>query len=671
MARNRKHKNRGMTLTEVLFAFVIGTMLIGIVLGMWYFAYRNWAVERIRSTLRTNLEIALERIKDETRLSTTSYTSRYQGETGYIAISFPMATADANGFFTLDAGGKIYWDRSVIYHMYPNLATGHNELRRTEFTNNHAILVDTAEREAQLISVVENGNGDSAPNASNSSMKVIFENLVDMAITTEAGTFDGYSPTERRSENVEFGSIRLDPGNHSLRFEVTGQNASSLGYEIGIDTLSITPSGCKREAEVCAVSATSGDTASIESLPAVGWSGNMYREYRSDAIGDHITFSLYYDEWLECNFDNSIRENTILTGDNLYVQLADATQAGEICWQASVQTGSDGADFVAPFTGVTIRNIISGGSIDRDGSRISVKFTANSIPGNTLTIDGAWVTQMSPLGTGDDYDGTGTPLQLLFNSLSGVVIPGGQETWSDWAEFPVTQANNYFVTFYMSAASYVTYWQGPVTDPPTVNSYFQAGNRAQSNDWTHSDEYPVTNSPGIYAVESAENWVALGTVQSAIYDTRIDSDTAPAYNNLSWDSYVPAGASVSMQVRASDNSDMSSATGWASTSNGGSLSSSLDGKRYVQFKAALTSGFPYTDYPRIDNVSIQWPGAPKICDISGFFAQKPDYAKIKLTVDGQEPTKGYTFKVTVFDYFQGKRYDASLTAEVEPRNAGR
>ena len=50
--------------------------------------------------------------------------------------------------------------------------------------------------------------------------------------------------------NVTFGSIELTPGDHELKFEVVDKDDDSSGYGFGIDTLSISPSGCNREVEV-------------------------------------------------------------------------------------------------------------------------------------------------------------------------------------------------------------------------------------------------------------------------------------------------------------------------------------------------------------------------------------------------------------------------------------
>ena len=98
-------------------------------------------------------------MKDELRLSSSTYLSGYpENSAEFTAITFPVATPDSDGFFTLE-GGFIKWDKSVIYHLFDNLSTGNKELRRTVFTDNNAILSDSSLRQSQLNSVAVNGDG--------------------------------------------------------------------------------------------------------------------------------------------------------------------------------------------------------------------------------------------------------------------------------------------------------------------------------------------------------------------------------------------------------------------------------------------------------------------------------------------------------------------------------
>ena len=705
-----------MTLIELMVSVLLGAILIGIVLSAWYFAYKNWALDRIRTKNRVDLQVAMERIKGELRLSSTTYLSLYKpaGETEYTAISFPMAPPDANGFFDLDADGLINWDKSVIYHVYDNPSTGYRELRRTEFTANHDVLVDDAQRETQLANVVASGDGSGGPNAANATIppKVIVEKLTSFIINPKAQEFDGYSDPVKRSDNVTFGSIRLTSGNHDFTFEVTGQNADSSGYELGIDTLSIAPSGCQQEMEVYAPQASSGD-GSAKVGPDLLWSGNNFREYNSDAIGDYVNFRLYYDTWLEANFDNSVRNNTILAGDDLSVKLPDPEEGNEIVWTAEVEAGSVNgdavkADFATALSGVTVRNLIFSDNIDSGGDLLRIKFESHSA--QTLTINAAYFDERA--GNEDCVNppvittpGT-TRIQLYFTDALGGISPGitiaaGGTAYSNWAIFPIDSSKNYFVTFYMSGTSYTSYWAG--TQPADTNSYLMGGDHAAQARWSDPLDYlghevlppfadeKYTSSANIYAQASLEVWLQSGSVTTQIYDTKIAN---PGYDSMNWSSF----GSVSVYGRSSDDPLMGVAA-WTVGSVAGT-------GRYAQAKAELSTTpywtcidhpsvnvtdenyknngvinctqpacgkylIPGVSAPWVDNIKVTWPGETKMCDISGYFAQDADYGIIKLLVDGNDLMKGIEFDVTVYEDFQGLDYKTGMKTEVEPRNTGK
>jgi len=670
-------RKKGMTLPEVLMSLAIGMFLLGIVLSMWYFAYRNWTLERIQTKLRVNLQIAMEQIKEELRLSSATYISLYKpsGDVDYRAISFPQATPDGNGLFTL-AGDKIEWDKSVIYHIYDN--SGNIELRKTTFTDNNTYLIDNTLRELQLISVVTNGDGSSAANSANATTQVVFENLVDLTISPRSQEFDGYSATTKRSDNVEFGSVRLEPGNHTFRFEAVDQNVSSTGFAMGIDTFSITPSGCVRETEFhIPPFASSGD--SVSKVYAEGWSGDNYLEFSADALNDYIAFQVYYDLWRETNFDNSIKENTVLTSNDLYLKLALPKEGGGSCWEVNTQTGADSSDYPGPGVFLTlpvsIRNILSADEIETDGDLVRVKFVAHS--GLDFVISQAWITERAA-----DDDGTGVPVRLYFSDApvavgseepddageeigddppgsapTSITIPADNYAWSNWAAFTIDETKDYFVTFTTPSPNFVCWIP---TDTGVVNSYYSDLDGASTNVWANS-----ASSHIVYAMEEAANWVDTGTVTSKIYDSKLSN---PGYNALTWAENKPAGTTVVVKARSSDDEHMTGATDWASIPD--STISNLNG-RYVQFRAELGTSAPYDEFPWIDNVTIDWPGEAKICDISGYFTQKPNYGIIRITVDGQELTKGLYTSITVYDIFQGDTYEVSLSVETEPRNTGR
>ena len=655
-------KNKGMSLLEVLVVSVVGMLLVGVVLSMWYFGYKNWTISRISSGLRIDLQNAIERIREEIRLSSLDYMSFYpSGAVEYTAISFPLPKYATGGFLTLDeTSGKITWDKSVIYHV----SSGRTKLLRTEKT----FKLDSGERYTQLAAVVAAEE--------TAGTKVVLESLdvAGFTITPKIVKFDGYNPSFKQSDKVNFGSIKLEPGAHKLRFTATGKRYDDVGnYRFGIDTLSITPSGCEREAENCAVVA--GETTTSYSTELAGeCSGNSYVKCAANE-DEYITFSLYYDLWRESNFENSIRNNTILTDDQLRIKLATQDEGGEVCWQAAAQTGSESNALTLGTlpANIAVRNVLKGiignDFIDvlPDQKMVSIKFVAH--PTSDFIISAAYLAERSGV-TEDAVAGTTVP--LAFGGLAGVTILQGTETWSDWLQFSMVDSKDYLVTFFSTAPN-VSYWAGP---EDATNSYYGTDPNDDSlsdiSDASDGDWEKFTPSEHIYAAGSAENWANTGTIKKT-YDTKIASTTEPEYGVITWDSSVPVGTTVSMKVRASDNSDMSGATEASITSSGDAIPTGLDGKRYVQFEATLTSSTPYTAYPWIDNVAINWEGAAKMCEIGGYFTQDSDYGIIELTVDGKSLTKGLEVTVGVSEYFSpgDTTYKESLTAEIEPRNAGR
>lgn len=686
-------KKKGMTLPEVLVSVAIGAALLAVILSTWYFIYNQWAVERIQSRLRINLEAALERIKAEVRLSSADRISFYKtaGVADYKAISFPMVTPDANGFYPLDESEKILWDKSVIYHTYDNAATGNTELRRTEFTDNNAVLTDNTERYDQLVSVVANGDGDSAPNSANASTWVLIKKGIDLTIVPKTQEFDGYSATVERSDNIEFGSIHLDPGTHDLRFEVTGKNEANVvpdGFGLGIDSITIAPSGGSREAETYIPQDSSGDV--FTKIHAVGWSGNNYTNYAANSEGDFVTLRLDYDMWKESNFNGATQLNMVLRGNDLYVKLAapdpDEIEVDASCWQASTQIGTGGVDY--PDYGelpanVTVRNVLSEARIDKDGELTRVKFVAHSA--DDFAISEAWLMESAAAGSPEGIGGTevqlffsDTPVPVGDDELDGAgttiggtpgidpinrTIPAGHYAWSNWAEFVIDETKEYFVTFVTPQAN-VTYWV-PQKIGGVANSYYSELDSASADTWNN-----FQISPSIYAVEKVENWTSSGTVTSRIYDTKL---VDPQYHRISWSQYKPLKTDIGLKARSSDDPDMAGATDWSAIA-GSSLNPhalSIGSGRYVQFQATLSTIPPYTDFPWIDNVTIDWPGNEQMCEISAYFTKAADYGIIKLTVDGEELTKGLKFKVAVSEDFKETTYSATLTTEVEPRNTGR
>jgi len=691
---------KGMSIVELMVTLIIGFQAIAVVMGIWYFAYKRWAIERIKSNLRVDLERAMEQMKQEIRLSSLTYASFYPSNaTEYTAISFPQATPDdSQGFFTLDtANESVAWDKSIVYYRYENPpASGEYELRKTVFIDNYNYLTDLSDRDEQLSDCVQYGEAQpSTPNSANAAPPVVLKNVESFTIKALRQLFDGYSSSTERSDIVDFGCVKLDYGNtgfHDFEFETV--DTSGTGYEFGIDSLIISPCGYDREAEyyypLSSPHSTSGDSSST--IYASGWSGNYYLEYNADVVGDYINLHIYYDLLRETNFQEAGRNNTILTGNALYIELSSPKQGGRSFWAAEDQAGINQQTeniILTLANGITVRNIISQANIDYTGNLARIKFMDRNDTFNTRILK-AYISERD---SGDDA-AAGTSVQLYFSDtplVNGTTEPGGygekigsdggaapsQVTlldnyyvYSNWAEIEILDTKDYFVTAYLdngnaSAADVnLGSWVGGGSG---TNSYYREGDYAATEPWASSND-----STSIYLIELGEDWPNSGIVASEIYDTGIDN---PDYNDINWEPLIaPSGSTIAVEVRAGDASNLSDATSWMSVLNGGAMPLGVDDYRYIQFQGTLTKTSDYDDYgnyPTIDNVAITWPGASRMCQIRGYFTKKPSYGIIQLKVDGKDLTKGLELSMTLSEDFQSKNYQSSLAIEMKPRNTGR
>jgi len=82
---------------------------------------------------------------------------------------------------------------------------------------------------------------------------------------------------------------------------------------------------------------------------------------------------------------------------------------------------------------------------------------------------------------------------------------------------------------------------------------------------------------------SLPSYVLSGTYLSSVKDVGNNA----SYGNLNWKANTQSGTSITMQVRAGNSPDISDGS-WIDVINGGSLLA-LNGKRYIQYKATLTT----------------------------------------------------------------------------------
>jgi len=721
---------KGFTVTEVVFVVAITFIVILAVIAAWTFTYQLWVSGSQQMHLRVDLLIAQETMKNDIRLSSMTYMVFYpEDELTYTAVSMPIAETDANGFYTLDVNGNIEWDQTVIYHAHTDL-DGNKFLRRTVFDPRDNTLTDE-ERYNQLEAVALDGDDINEVGVTDEDF---LENLEIFEVAHLSPIIDFYSDssTPEKIGKTVFGWIKLTSGDHDIRFEIIGKNDASSGFDIGIDSIMLEPSGASsREMEYYDSSFAPGGSIAVSggSVSLVNdsiWNNSNYLEFTASAPGDYVEITDYYDLIRESSFLTSSLNNVGLEGDEVRASLevpAD-DEDGSFTWFAfgetadSQQEGRDGNILGGVTPPVVIRSVVTSDNIDDDGDLIRVSFNSSST--ESLTIDRAYITKRNGTSgangllnanpSGLDPEDYHNHQQLFFRNDSGDIVEGitidaDSEEWSVWTAFPLRGDSDYFISFYISdpASDECKYWEASSVANRT---YYLVGathaTMAGTPDW--STESPSTSS-NIYVTGIIDTWNTTGHIESGIYDTTLSN---PSYNELKWSEVKPAGTDIVLKARSSDDEYMTGATDWdlITGSNVNPHTLSIGNGRYFQFLAELSTEvfweapgeqltyeeyveeqrlLPVYSFPEdsgdflitgvystwADDVEIDWPGAERICTITGYVAKKDSYGQAKILVDGEELSKILSVKIKTSVQTHDQLEEAENIIEMEPRNTGK
>jgi len=682
-------KRAGMTLVETMIVLAVSAIVVLAGFSFWVTASKNWAVERLKSHMEQQIEVGIEKMKKEIRVSTADpdevvfYGDPETNNPPYEAISFPIPKYSDSDLRIIErADGDIAWGTTVIYHVY-NDENDITELRRTVF-NNRADLTKE-EREDQLSQVVADGNGANACCGDETTdTKTVFTNLVTLAFEGSS-KFDGYNPSEDgiRSNNVGFGSALLAPGLHNLKLQVIGKNSASSGYGLGVDYVSLSPSGAVKEGEDYFESALSsgGTLQSPEDMYENSngvWSGNYQLEFASSSSNSYVVIPIYYDEWRETNFNdgNILWEHTKrdqTTSHDYIIRL----EGNEKTWDATSQTGAEKVDDAVTRENQYIRIRIPQECLSCSGSAARIKFSSNS--NGPLKITSAYFGVSDSINAQNFDASSMAPIKLQFGSNDYVEIPVGGTIESDWFQPasggipPLINKNSdpkmdYLVSFHIennSTKANCAIWNSSENASYVLNLPTALAN-PETDNWVLFSE-----STNIIALEEIYvSYVSSGSCVSQQYNTYVDDDIYPAYQSLSINSVVPSNTNIVLEFRAGDNADMSDATSWSSVISG------INGRQYVQFRAALGNNvFPYLETPEVKNVYINWDptssGEKRLVDFSGYFTMRPDYGILKVLVDDEELVRGIEISIDIQGDVVDDNYNSHITAEVYPRNTGR
>ena len=702
----RRHStSSGFSLTEMVIAFAITTVVVAAAATGWVFFVRGETMNSTQTELDINVRNAMENLKHDLRLSTLDSIYYYPAGPGpYTAISFPMASDTNNdGLVEKAAGGSnVLWTSTVIYHVWKGSP---NELRKTVFSPRDNSLT-AAQCQAQLNSVVSNGDGTHTYGAGNSTTRALFKNLFTWNIWGSGAIYDGYSANKERDPNVSFGSVYLGPGSHEVKFKVVGKNAASSGFNVGIDTLTATACGVEREGESQTVSNQSGASAGADYQATGSWSGNYQLLFQATASNNYFSLSIDNDRWEETNFrgQGALCTRTIvgfdpsLSPSDYILQLAGSpgypwSPSGRMsapdcfAWTAENQTGSSSQTMNDnSLTNCVVRVLLRGndqsennGNLRFSGSYPYVYFAAS--PSQPLQILAAYIAEAA---TATNYTqnaaSAGTP--LYFYGDTGRDIQPGQVVYANPSGlFHMDQDKSYLVTMLIGSSGNPLIW--PETHSGAPGSYIIPASAsptaadAQAADWSSKSTYPSSNLYGVYAVYC--NYPSNGLYTSQIFDTKIDT---PIYSTVSWNGIYPYGTSIKMKVRTGAQADLSDAQPWTNISEFASSPATITcgNYRYVQFQAILNPDlatfYKGSHSPKLKDVTIKWAGATRVVDVGATMTKGPDYGICEVSVDGNPLTKGLRIDLTIFKEITGwgstnKMITSSMTAEISPRNTGK
>jgi hypothetical protein len=655
----------------------------------WLFILRAERLDSVQSELDIDVRTAMERLKAELRLSSMDEIAFHPAGIGpYTAISFPLACdSDGDGLIEMDgAGTNIYWDKTVVYHVWTGTPY---RLLRTVFDRRTNTLT-AVQRQAQIDYVVLHGEGASTYEGASAHTESVFENLFQWSIWGKGAVCDCYSPTLERVEGLPMGAALLTNGMHDFKFACVGKNAASTGYRIGVDSVVASPCGGVREAEAqLPVRAQSGASAGLDYMAEGAWSGNYQLLFPATAVGHYFTLGMENDRWEETNFrakaavcDRTVVEfNTSLNPMDYVMRLEGLGYT----WLAEDQTGSasDYSDTTDGLTNCAVRVLLRGERMEQ-GGWLSYHGRAHyvcfmSAAGATLRIKSAYVSEAASM-TNLTMNAADSGIQLFFDgspSCPGTTIYNSYAWAWPLSPYEIDRSKSYVLSFDVEATAgsgNARYWPESrvVGTPGCYVLCNPAAGDVRTPNWVAKGAFPTNRLFAVYGVYTT--YPTNGVFTSQAFDTQ---RAAPQYQEMLWNADKPSGTSLRLKVRTGSDENMSDALPWGSVAamtSPGAISP--EAKRYVQFQVLMNPDGVGWATPRLRDAAIRWQGETKVTDIASTLTRGPNYGIVEMTVDGRPLTKGLTIDLTIYEDVVGlgtnsHRLTSSMIAEVEPRNTGK
>lgn len=454
---------RGFTIMEVMIASAITMVVVASVFAVFIQGMRVWEYEEIMGELEMDLELALEHIRTDLRLSSVGIgLMSFYPEDGsdFTAISLPLSDDTNNdGLLERDANGKIIWNRTVIYHVQPGSP---DKLIRTTFypRNTNATPEDIYEQLEEVAEATDDAEIAAAAMSGESvESDVVFENLVDLVFAPPDAIYDCYAPTRAKGRSFNWGSIVLDGGMHTLSFTAISKNAASSGYNIEVDRIRLSNTASDREGEIYVPAdshptapmfthSTSGMTITAAQRSS-GWtySGNCVA-IASGVQDDQFLFEVYNDLWCDSNFDNpgsaissncSAKFDLSFTNVNPYIPDVVVTMDKGIAWTANSVSDTNVSELISGQP-LHATNIVYGGTNTLGAINLNGKWARLQFTGGAEAP--TYVTNVALIDVA-----SGVRSNVTFNGgAGGIFVPSMASVWSDWVpDFVINRDRDYEV----------------------------------------------------------------------------------------------------------------------------------------------------------------------------------------------------------------------------------
>lgn len=638
-------------------------------------------------------------LRETTRLTKSSEIVLYPEIGPHTAVSYPVpAGVGEDGNEQLNPDGSLVWGDTLVVHSWPQ--DDPVEIRLTRFQPRETSL-SPSQRFDQLVSVVENGNGGSAVNGSNSSTLTIAEVRGSLTFRTEGQNYNFHNSTELLDSRVNMGGIRLQPGDNTIRFQVAGKTSSSRGYGMMMDQLLISPAGIPIEAEaLLPVMTQSGASATVENRLDLFWSDGRALSFPASSTDAFFEVNFHNDTWHETKFIGKGSEfdrtmtHTSIDEANTSTRLRPVGR--DLAWSAMFQSGGTGggaSEEEDVVRGAAVRVVVRGGKalgglqVLADGDGCTVEFEASDEPTHGLHILHAFISEAA------DHENPGTAInsattkRLRFgepdNPKEEVVIAPGDTARTVPVDFPIDTEKSYVISYLVSSLLKTIAGGGEVlpgnpwiwgddSSLPDTHILSASTNPGEADllALTWSDRALMESKPGIYGVtDITTTYVNEGVYTSRVVDTTLE---APEFKDIAWSQLTPPDTSIEFKIRTSDFPDMRNAPEWEDLDSMESPGNVFfTGKRYVQIRFVLMRDPVYDRIPELRNYTLRWTGEETNLDFGGVFHRYPSGGLMNVFVNDEPPSASFRAELNLTAEevaFSNDKPAWSILVETSPRN---